>query len=243
MKSRVDFVRSGDPRGRLALALDLPSRDEAMALVDILGDDLRVVKVGLQLFVACGPSVVRELRDRGLEVFLDLKLHDIPNTMAGGVDSMRDLDVALTTVHAMAGPSALSATAAAAGTDGPAVLAVTVLTSLDDEELGHVFDRPCRAEAEVVRLGSTAVAAGLDGLVASPREVAALREGVGSDPLLVIPGIRPAGAATGDQSRVATPAAALSAGADLLVIGRPIRDAEAPRDALRRILDEMQAER
>lgn len=241
MKARCEFVRSGDPRHRLALALDLPNRDGALRLVESLGDDLAVVKVGLQLFIACGPSIVRELRERGLEVFLDLKLHDIPNTMAGAVGSLTSLDVALTTLHSTAGPSAIEATAAAAKDTGPALLAVTVLTSLSDEELGRVLGRAAEAAVEVVRRAELALAAGADGLVASPREVRTLRETLGEEPLLVIPGIRPAGAATGDQSRVATPSSALRDGADLLVVGRPIRDAAEPRRALRAILDEMRA--
>lgn len=243
MKSRCEFVRSGDPRHRLALALDVPDREEALRLVESLGDDLAVVKVGLQLFIAGGPDIVRELRQRQLEIFLDLKLHDIPNTMAGAVDSLAALDVAMTTLHSTAGPSAIAATAAAAGEAGPALLAVTVLTSLSEEELGRVAGRPTQAGAEVSRRAALALEAGADGLVASPREVRRLRETWGEAPLLVIPGIRPAGTASADQSRIAAPAAALRDGADLLVVGRPIRDATDPRRALRAILDEMRAAR
>ncbi len=233
-------VRSGDPRLRVALALDLPDAAAALDMVDQMGDQLRIAKVGLQLFVAEGPPFVRELRQREIEVFLDLKLHDIPNTMAHTVESMAGLDVAITTVHAAAGRRAIEATAERCRrVGGPLILAVTVLTSFDDAEYSRVVGHTCDTAREVPRLGGQAWDAGADGLVTSPREVEGLRKELGSDPLLVVPGVRPTGSEAADQRRVATPAAALAAGADLLVIGRPLTQAPDPADALARILDEM----
>jgi len=238
--------RESDPRRRLILALDLPTADGALRLADQLRPELTWVKVGLQLFGAAGPDVVRKLVSMGLNVFVDLKLHDIPNTMARAGESLTGLGAGMFTTHAAAGHEALNATAeavasAAAGPGGrrPMVLAVTVLTSFSAEGYSRVVGRDCRPETEVPRLGRLAVDAGVDGLVASPKEVRALREELGPDPVLVIPGIRPAGSATDDQSRIATPGAALRDGADYLVVGRPIAKADAPKDALLRILDEM----
>lgn len=238
--------RESDPRRRLILALDLPTADGALRLADQLRPELTWVKVGLQLFGAAGPDVVRKLVSMGLNVFVDLKLYDIPNTMARAGESLAGLGTGMFTTHAAAGHEALGATAAAvasaaAGPGGrrPMVLAVTVLTSFSAEGYSSVVGRECRPESEVPRLGRLAVDAGVDGLVASPKEVRVLREELGPDPVLVIPGIRPAGSATDDQSRIATPAAALRDGADYLVVGRPISQADTPRDALLRILDEM----
>jgi orotidine-5'-phosphate decarboxylase len=240
-------VREKDPRKRLILALDLPTEDAALRLADQLRPDLTWVKVGLQLFGAAGPGVVLRLVSMGLRVFVDLKLHDIPNTMAGAMRSLGALGAGLVTVHTSAGREALEATARAALESGPrgprgqrpAVLGVTVLTSFDARSFGEVIGHPVVPEQEVVRLGRLGVDAGVDGLVASPRELPALRSALGPGPLLVIPGIRPAGAGTDDQSRIATPARALRDGADFLVVGRPIVQASSPRDALRAILDEM----
>jgi orotidine-5'-phosphate decarboxylase len=204
------------------------------------------VKVGLQLFGAEGPDVVRKLVSMGLNVFVDLKLHDIPNTMARAGESLTGLGAGMFTTHAAAGEEALRQTAdavaaAPAGPGGrrPMVLAVTVLTSFSAEGYSKVVGRECVPAEEVPRLGQLAVGAGVDGLVASPMEVRALRERLGDGPLLVIPGIRPAGSATDDQQRIATPASALKDGADYLVVGRPITGADDPREALLRVLDEM----
>ena len=241
--------RQTDPRERLVLALDLATADEALRLADRLRPELQWVKVGLQLFGAAGPDVVRRLVSMGLRVFVDLKLHDIPNTMAQAMRAIAGLGAEMATVHTVAGPRALAATMEAALETGPAgprgtrieVLGVTVLTSLDDTELTTILGRPTSAAERVRRLADLAMDAGLDGLVASPQEVAPLRAALGPEPLLVIPGIRPAGSEASDQSRVATPAQALRAGADRLVIGRPITEAPDPRAAMLRILDEMSA--
>lgn len=238
--------RESDPRRRLILALDLPTGDQALRLADQLRPDLAWVKVGLQLFGAEGPDVVRKLVSLGLNVFVDLKLHDIPNTMARASESLCELGTGMFTTHAAAGHEALSETSAAVAARGassgdrpPMVLAVTVLTSFSALGFGRVLGRDCVPGDEVLRLGQLAVDAGVDGLVASPMEVSALRAKLGPEPVLVIPGIRPAGAATDDQSRIATPASALRDGADYLVVGRPIAKAADPRRALLGILDEM----
>lgn len=237
-------LRESDPRHRVIVALDTSDADAALRLADSLRPQLRWVKVGLQLFGAAGPDIVRKLSSLGLRVFLDLKFHDIPNTMAGAVTSAAGLGARLMTVHAGAGngvAAAAEAARAASGPDRPAVVAVTVLTSHAEGELGSLYGSSRSNRELVVGLGRAAISHGADGLVASPLELGPLREALGPDPVLVIPGIRPTGADRGDQARVATPAEALRAGADFLVIGRPITRAESPRDALSRVLDEMSA--
>ena len=238
--------RETDPRRRLILALDLPTADEALHLADRLRPELTWVKVGLELFGAAGPDVVTRLVSLDLNVFVDLKLHDIPNTMARAGESLTALGAGMFTTHAAAGGEALRRTAEAVasaptGPQGrqPMVLAVTVLTSFSAEGYSSVIGRDCVPADEVSRLGRLAVEAGVDGLVASPMEVRRLRQELGDAPLLVIPGIRPAGSSTDDQARIATPGSALRDGADYLVVGRPIAQADTPRDALQRILDEM----
>lgn len=238
--------RETDPRRRLILALDFADQDQALRMADQLREDLAWVKVGLQLFGAAGPDVVRKLVSLGLNVFVDLKLHDIPNTMARAGESLTALGAGMFTTHAAAGHAALHETAAAVGrSEGgprgstPMVLAVTVLTSFSREGYSQVVGRACEPQDEVLRLGRLAIEAGVDGLVASPQEVRRLRSELGEGPVLVIPGIRPAGSSTDDQARIATPAEALRDGADYLVVGRPIAQDPAPKDALRRILDEM----
>lgn len=220
------------------LALDLPSADQAFRLLDRL-PGLRWVKVGSVLFTREGPELVRRLRERGLQVFLDLKWHDIPNTVAGAVRAALDLDVSLATVHALGG-SAMMAEAARAAEGRLPLVAVTVLTSHDEASLAGVLGRPgARAETEVPRLARLALEAGLAGVVCSPLETGTLRAALGSRALLVVPGIRPAGpAGHDDQARTATPAAARSAGASYLVVGRPILSAADPAAALRQVNEE-----
>jgi orotidine-5'-phosphate decarboxylase len=196
-------------------------------------------KVGSQLSTAAGPGVVRSIVARGQHVFLDLKFHDIPNTVAGAVASAAQLGVSLLTVHALGGRAMLEAAAGALPAMGMRLLAITVLTSHDEKSLGEVgVVRPL--PEEVRDLARLARAAGVDGVVASPHEVALLREACGKDLLIVAPGIRPAGARAGDQARAATPAAALTAGADYLVVGRPITEAKDPAAAARAIVREME---
>lgn len=226
-----------DPR--LIVALDFPTSAPALALADRLQGLVRWFKVGLEVYTAEGPSIVHELRRRRFSVFLDLKFHDIPNTVAGAVRSASAAGAELLTVHAMGGPAMLEAAAdAAAGLPNPPqLLAVTVLTSMDQLQLAAIgIDHS--PETQVLRLANTAAEAGIDGFVASPEEVSALRQRF-RDATLVIPGIRPQGSAIGDQKRVATPATALAAGASSLVIGRPITQAPDPIAATQAILDEM----
>jgi orotidine-5'-phosphate decarboxylase len=227
-------------RNRLIVALDVPSAAAAQKLVQSIGDEAVFYKVGLQLFTAAGPAVVRELVAGGKKVFLDLKIHEIPNSAAGAVKSAAALGVDMVTVHAAGGKEMLKAAveAAASGSKPLLVLAVTVLTSLsndDLQEIGVMGD----AKAQALRLARLAQQSGCGGLVASANEVAELRGAVGRGMKLVIPGIRPAGADKQDQSRTATPGEALRAGADYLVVGRPINGAADPAAAARAIVKEI----
>ena len=225
------------PADRVILALDRPDAGSALALVGGI-PELRRVKVGLELFTAAGPAVVGELRQRGLGVFLDLKFHDIPATMAGAVRSAARLGAELITVHACAGHDALVAAQAAslegaaeAGLAPPTLLAVTVLTSWDPARFARELAIGEPIASRVLRLAALAAAAGIGGAVCSPLEVAALRRARPEPFTLVTPGIRPAGSASGDQARVLTPAEAIAAGASALVIGRPISAAPDPAAA------------
>lgn len=224
---------------RLILPLDFPSADEAFGMVDRLGERADFFKVGLELYTRSGPSVVQELKRRGKDVFLDLKLHDIPNTVAGGVRAASDLGVDLLTVHT-AGGEAMLAAAAEAAWGGIRLLGVTILTSMSPATLEGVWGREIRSvRDEVGRLTDLALEQGMHGVVSSPLEASGIRRRVPESFLVVTPGIRPAGSDKGDQSRVATPADAVSAGADYLVVGRPITRAPDPRAALHAVLDEI----
>jgi len=226
--------------GRVIVPLDVESSDEALTWVDRLGDQGEFYKVGLELYTRAGPEVVRELIDRGKRVFLDLKLHDIPNTVAGAVRAASDLGVDLLTVHASGGPTMLDA-AARARSGGLRLLAVTVLTSLSPDEMSTVWGREIRSvREEVGRLAVLAQEGGMDGIVASALEASWVRSQVGDDFVIVTPGIRPAGADRGDQSRVATPTDAIRAGADYLVVGRPITQAADPAAALAAVIEEVE---
>ncbi len=229
-----------DPRDRLIVALDFPSVASALAHVDRLEGRCRWFKVGLELYLASGGAMVAILREMGLQVFLDLKLHDIPNTVASAVRSVSSLGASLLTIHAGGGSAMLAAAAeaAAATPDAPRLLAVTVLTSMDAAQLAGVGVAGTPAE-QVLRLARLAHAAGIDGLVCSPEEIAMLRTELGASPLLVVPGIRPAGSAAGDQKRIATPAAAITDGASMLVVGRPITLASDPAAVVDAILSEI----
>jgi orotidine-5'-phosphate decarboxylase len=226
-------------RDRLIVALDVPKADAARALLGRLAGRVGLFKVGSQLFTAAGPELVRQIVARGEKVFLDLKYHDIPNTVAGAVASASRLGVSLVDVHGLGGRAMMEAAVGALPAMGTKLLAITVLTSHDEETLGQIGVNGSMAES-VRRLAQLARDAGTDGVVASPHEVALVREACGSDFLIVTPGIRPAGAATGDQARAATPAAALAAGADYLVVGRPITGAEDPAAAAESIVGEME---
>jgi len=228
-----------DPREQLAVALDLPDGRAALKLVNRLGDACLWLKVGMELYYAAGNALVAELRNRGYKIFLDLKLHDIPNTVAGGVRSASHAGAQLLTVHAGGGGRMLEAAANAAGPPGaPRLLAVTVLTSMDARELEAVgvFDPPAE---QVLRLARLAFSSGIRGMVCSAEEVNVLRKELGPEAFLVVPGIRPAGTTAGDQRRIATPYDAISAGASMLVVGRPITMAADPAAATREILAEI----
>jgi orotidine-5'-phosphate decarboxylase len=228
------------------VALDVPDTAHAVALLDRIGPAATFVKVGLQLFVAEGPAVVRAVRERGARVFLDLKLHDIPNTVARAVESAARLDVDLLTLHASGGARMLRAAREAAGAQGvggPRLLAVTVLTSLSGGELGQAWGRgPVDARTEAARLASIAADSGLDGVVASVHEAAAIRQAVGDRLAILAPGIRRAGDAAGDQARVATPGEAAAAGVDYVVIGRTVTAAADPAAAMDEVLRELRGE-
>ena len=223
-----------EPSDQIIVALDGMAPEQAMAFASAV-PELRWVKVGLELFVAGGPAVVQQLRDQGKRVFLDLKFHDIPATMAGACRSAARLGAELITVHASAGSVALGAaqaaaleSAAAVGLPAPTLLAVTVLTSWEQARFASELAIEEPLSAYVPRLAQLAAAAGIGGCVCSPLEVAALRAAHPEPFALVTPGIRPAGAALGDQQRVLTPAQAVAAGASQLVIGRPITAAPDP---------------
>ncbi|MGH7586110.1 MAG: orotidine-5'-phosphate decarboxylase [Gemmatimonadales bacterium] len=223
----------------VVVALDVPSGDEALRLVGRI-PGLRWVKVGSILFTREGPPLVAELRSRGLEVFLDLKWHDIPHTVAGAVERAAEMDVAMATVHVLGGRAMLEAAAEVAARAGgrPGLVGVTVLTSHDTAGYGEAIGaRMASLDTEVVRLARLGTEAGLRGLVCSPREVAAIRRELGADPWLVVPGIRGAADDPGDQVRTASAADARRAGATHLVVGRPILRADDPGLAFRRLAE------
>jgi orotidine-5'-phosphate decarboxylase len=221
---------------RLIVAIDRSSRDEILRLADALHGAAGVLKIGLQAFVSNGPSIVREVIDRGAKVFLDLKIHDIPNTAKHAVAAASSLGASMVTVHTAGGEAMLRACAIDTNSDSTLVLGVTILTSLDDTELQRIGFRGTPLD-NAVRLAKLAQESGLRAVVASPHEVAAIREACGGGIRLVVPGIRPEGSEDGDQRRTMTPAAAIAAGADYIVVGRPITDAGDPRAAALAIVE------
>jgi orotidine-5'-phosphate decarboxylase len=231
-----------NPLDQLIVALDFPTRDAAMELVDRLDGKVRWLKVGLELYLAEGRPMVELLRNRGYEVFLDLKLHDIPNTVAGAVRTAGASGAGLLTLHASGGPVMLAAAADAASglANAPRLLAVTVLTSMDQGQLQAVGVEKA-VESQVVGLGEMAIAAGVSGLVCSPRDITSLRSSAAQDALLVVPGIRPEGYAADDQSRTASAYQAIRAGASMLVVGRPVTRAADPAAAAAALLAEIAA--
>ncbi len=225
---------------RVIPAIDTADMGRAEGLARVLAPGCGAVKLGLELFTACGPEAVRRVAPLA-PVFLDLKLHDIPNTVAGAVRSLLPLRPAMLTLHGAGGAAMIAAAREAAETAGearPILLAVTVLTSLDAGALAEtgIAGEPVQ---QVLRLAGLALGAGADGLVCSPREVGPIRDAFGEAPILVVPGVRPAGSAVGDQARTATPAEAVQAGADWIVVGRPITGAADPVAALRAIAGEL----
>ena len=224
----------------LITALDVASVTQAWEIVDRIGPEVNWYKVGKQLFTLAGPQIVNGLKERGKKVFLDLKFHDIPNTVAAAVRSAADIGADIINVHASGGPTMLKAAAEAARERGATVIAVTVLTSLDATELAAIGINISPAE-QVLRLVKLTQAAGLAGVVCSAQEISLVKGHCGPDFLTVVPGIRPAGAAHGDQKRVMTPGEAAQAGASHIVVGRPILAADDPAAAARAINLELAA--
>lgn len=227
-----------DPRDRLIVALDVPDLASAEAMVSRLGDTVTFYKVGMELAYSGGLSFVRRLADAGKKVFLDLKLHDIPNTVEKATAQVADLGATFLTVHAF--PQTMKAAVKGRGAGSLMILAVTVMTSYDDADLveaGYALG----VKDLVERRARQAHALGVDGLILSPEEVSAMRALLGPDITLITPGIRPSGSAAGDQKRIMTPANAIEAGADYLVIGRPVTQADDPKASAEAIIAEIRS--
>jgi len=234
-----------DPRERLIFALDVSSVEEARDWVNLLKDHLRIFKIGKELFTSCGPSAVKAVIEEGGEVFLDLKFHDIPNTVARVVQGVLNLGVRMFNLHTLGGLRMMEVAremvdglVEKGGVKRPIILGVTILTSMGDEELREIgFERGL--EDEVLRLATLARRAGLDGVVASPKEVRVIRKKLGKDFVIVTPGIRLPSSKPDDQRRTMTPGEAVKGGADYIVVGRPIREAKAPVEEINRIINDM----
>lgn len=234
-----------NPKDKLIVALDFDSEKKALKLVEKLKNDVRFFKVGLELFSSCGSRVVEKIMETGSEVFLDLKFHDIPNTVLKAATAATRLEAYMFNVHALGGYDMMKATARAVeneadrlGIRRPKVLAVTILTSMNDEALKNIGIN-VNMKKEVLKLAKMAKLAGLDGVVASPVEAKSIREELGKDFLVVTPGVRPKTAALNDQKRVTTPRDAIKNGANFIVVGRPITEASDPLGAARNILKEI----
>jgi orotidine-5'-phosphate decarboxylase len=236
-------------RPAVIVALDVEERSRALGLVEACGSAIRIFKIGSRLFTSEGPGIVEEIKSLGASVFLDLKFHDIPATVEGSVRAATALGVSMMTIHTSGGVEMMRAAAGAASAESkrrgiprPLVVGVTVLTSLSAEDLARTFGTTGAVKDLVMRLAVQAREAGLDGVVASVEEARSVKEALGAGFKVVTPGIRPAGAGVGDQKRVATPRAAREAGSDFLVVGRPIIEADSPREAAERILRELKEE-
>jgi orotidine-5'-phosphate decarboxylase len=239
LSDRIPLGRITDPRQRLIVALDVSTAAAAQKIVATLGDSALTYKVGMQLYTAEGPQVVRDLIAAGRRVFLDLKYYDIPNTVAAAVREAAQLGISMLTVHASGGGKMLQAAVEAARNQpGLMVLAVTVLTSMDEHDLENIGVRGTVVDS-VVRLATIALANGCHGVVASAREASTLRTELGDQFAIVTPGVRPAGTGHGDQVRVVTPAEAIASGATYIVVGRPITEAPDPAAEARAILGQI----
>lgn len=233
-------------KDRLIVALDVDSEKRAMRLAEELKGEVRLFKVGLELFSSCGPQIVGSLKKNGCEVFLDLKFHDIPNTVSKAAVSVTRLGLHMFTLHALGGYEMMKRTAEAVaqeaerlGVERPKILAVTILTSMNKKALRET-GLDANVKKEVLRLAELARDAWVDGVVASPKEARDLRKALGKDFLIVTPGVRPSWAVSNDQKRAATPKEAIRSGADYIVVGRPIIDAEDPESRARAIIEEME---
>ena len=230
------------PGDRLIVALDVKTLDEAVQMVKKLSPVVRIFKVGIGLFTLCGPDAVKAVHDSGSKVFLDLKYHDIPNTVAHAVRSAARLGVYMINIHTLGGTEMMmrAAEAVRESVSKPKLLGVTVLTSMDQASIGEVGIEK-KIEEEVVTLARLGKDSGLDGVVASPNETALIRKNLGKDFIIVTPGIRPAGAEKGDQKRIMTPADAVRSGADYIVVGRPVIETKDPLEAVKKIIKEMES--
>ena len=234
-----------NPKDRLIVALDVDTEEKAIAIAERLKNDVRLFKIGFELFSSCGPRVVERIRGMGCDVFLDLKFHDIPNTVAKAAAAITKLGVYMFNVHASGGYEMMNKAAEAVkkeaerlGIDRPKILGVTVLTSMDENGLKKI-GIDANMKNQVLRLAALAKEAGLDGVVASPVEAKEIREKLGRDFLIVTPGVRPQWAGANDQKRVATPKEAIKDGADFIVVGRPVTEAKDPVRAAQEILKEI----
>ena len=233
------------PKDRLIVALDVDTEDKALALVRRLRNDVKIFKIGLELFSSCGPAIVERVKREGCEVFLDLKFHDIPNTVSKAAASVTRLGAFIFNLHALGGFEMMKKAAETVKREAgilkiarPKVIAVTILTSMDEKSLKGIGIND-NIESEVTKLAKMAEEAGLDGVVASPKEIKAIRKIVKKDFLIVTPGVRPAWAEIGDQKRIATPKDAIKDGADYIVVGRPIIESDDPCKAAQAILNEI----
>jgi orotidine-5'-phosphate decarboxylase len=234
-----------EPKERLIVALDVDTAEKAIELAEKLKNDVGFFKIGFELFSSCGPDIVKEIGKSGGRIFLDLKFHDIPNTVSKAAVSVTKLGVFMFNVHALGGYDMMKKTADAVKAEAgrlkiekPKVLAVTVLTSMDENALKKIGINDTMEHA-VLRLAELAQSAGLDGVVASPSEARLIREKSGKDFYIVTPGVRPAWADPGDQKRIATPKEAVAAGATYIVVGRPVTEAKDPAQAAKKILEEI----
>lgn len=230
-----------DGGAKLIVALDVETMDEARRIVDTLASTVKIFKVGLGLFTAYGPDAVEMVHKKGAKVFLDLKFHDIPSTVACAVKSAAKLGVFMVNLHSLGGADMIKRAVEAMGSskDRPKLLGVTILTSMDQTAIGEI-GISAKVEDEVLNLAKIARDNGLDGVVASPKETALIRKTLGDDFIIVTPGIRPSWSGKGDQKRIMTPKEAIEAGADYIVVGRPILEAREPLDAAKKVIEEIE---
>lgn len=234
-------------RGRLIVALDVDTKEKAVSLVEKLREDVGIFKIGSELFTSCGPDVIKEVKSNGCEVFLDLKFHDIPNTVARSAIAAVRSGALIFNVHALGGADMMKKAAEAVAKESralkiekPKIIAVTVLTSMDENNLKKIGVDD-NMETQVLRLAKLARESGMDGVVASPSETGLIRKSIGKDFLIVTPGVRPSWAAVNDQKRIATPKEAIENGADFIVVGRPITEAADPVSAAKKVLEEIRS--